>query len=112
MRDLTILQIAKHPQPHPELPTGGADQLCDKVYSPTWEQLGFLFSLLYKEPAKRASRRMATGTVEQAAILRDPRSSALLRLYVPFLAEATHPRCGCEGYPDRPGRASSKEGES
>src|SRR5687768_13403439 len=27
-------------------------------------------------------------------------------------AEATHPRCECEGYPDRPGRASRKEGES
>src|SRR5260370_35510785 len=35
-----------------------------------------------------------------------------LRPYVPFLGEATHPRCGCEGYPDWPGRASSKEGES
>src|SRR5882762_5507014 len=27
-------------------------------------------------------------------------------------AEATHPRCECEGYLDRPGRASRKEGES
>src|SRR5262249_16103752 len=27
----------------------------------------------------------------------------------PSLEEATHPRCCCEGYPDRPGRASSKE---
>jgi hypothetical protein len=35
-----------------------------------------------------------------------------LRLYVPSLEEATHPRCDCEGYPDWPGRASSKEGES
>ena len=26
--------------------------------------------------------------------------------------EATHPRCGVEGCPDRPGRASRKEGES
>src|SRR3979490_649212 len=26
--------------------------------------------------------------------------------------EATHPRCECEGCPDRPGRASRKEGES
>jgi hypothetical protein len=26
--------------------------------------------------------------------------------------EATHPRCSVEGYPDRPGRASYKEGES
>jgi hypothetical protein len=34
------------------------------------------------------------------------------RLYVPSPEEATHPRCGCEGYPDWPGRASSKEGES
>jgi hypothetical protein len=34
------------------------------------------------------------------------------RPYVPSRQEATHPRCGCEGYPDRPGRASSKEGES
>jgi hypothetical protein len=30
----------------------------------------------------------------------------------PSLEEATHPRCCGEGYPDRPGRASSKEGES
>ncbi len=30
----------------------------------------------------------------------------------PSREEATHPRCRCEGYPDRPGRASSKEGES
>jgi hypothetical protein len=30
----------------------------------------------------------------------------------PSLNEATRPRCDCEGYPDRPGRASSKEGES
>jgi hypothetical protein len=29
-------------------PPAGADQLRDKVYSPTWEQLGFLFSLLYE----------------------------------------------------------------
>jgi hypothetical protein len=35
-----------------------------------------------------------------------------IRLYVPSLEEATHPRCDCEGYPDWPGRASSKEGES
>jgi len=35
-----------------------------------------------------------------------------VRLYVPSLEEATHPRCDCEGYPDWPGRASSKEGES
>ena len=34
------------------------------------------------------------------------------RPYVPSRQEATHPRCGCEGYPDRPGRASSNEGES
>jgi len=34
------------------------------------------------------------------------------RLYVPSLGEATHPRCDHEGYPDWPGRASSKEGES
>src|SRR6266851_2465601 len=39
-------------------------------------------------------------------------AAMLLRPYVPSLAGATHPRCGCEGYPDRPGRASSKEGES
>ena len=39
-------------------------------------------------------------------------AATLLRLYVPFLEEATHPQCGCEGYPDWPGRASSKEGES
>jgi methionine-rich copper-binding protein CopC len=50
MRNLTILEAAKHLQPHPE------------------------------EPAKRASRRMATDTVEQAAILRDARKSALLRM--------------------------------
>ena len=30
----------------------------------------------------------------------------------PFLKEATHPRCYGEGYPDWPGRASNKEGES
>jgi hypothetical protein len=30
----------------------------------------------------------------------------------PCPQEATHPRCSCEGYPDRPGRASGKEGES
>jgi copper resistance protein C len=50
MCDPAILQAAKHLQPHPE------------------------------EPAKRASRRMPTGTVEQAAILRDARKSALLRM--------------------------------
>jgi copper resistance protein C len=56
MRNLAILEAAKHLQPHPE------------------------------EPAKRASRRMATGTVEQAAILRDARilhqglRGALLRM--------------------------------
>jgi len=41
-----------------------------------------------------------------------PLSLQCLRLYVPSLEEATHPRCDCEGYPDWPGRASSKEGES
>ena len=34
------------------------------------------------------------------------------RLYVPSTNEATHPRCCDEGYPDGPGRASNKEGES
>jgi hypothetical protein len=29
-----------------------------------------------------------------------PTFGRLLRLYVPFLAEATHPRCGFEGYPE------------
>jgi len=29
-----------------------------------------------------------------------------------FPEEATHPRCYGEGYPDWPGRASNKEGES
>jgi hypothetical protein len=29
-----------------------------------------------------------------------------------FPKEATHPRCYGEGYPDEPGRASNKEGES
>src|SRR5712672_1465431 len=43
---------------------------------------------------------------------REPVARMERRPYVPFLDEATHPRCGCEGYPDRPGRASSKEGES
>jgi hypothetical protein len=33
------------------------------------------------------------------------------RPYVPSNGEATHPRCEYEGYPDGPGRASSKEGE-
>src|SRR4029450_12772865 len=48
-----------------------------------------------------------------AAILRDALASlGLLRLYVPSLGEATRPRCYREGYPDRPGRASNKEGES
>src|ERR1700719_2225936 len=32
------------------------------------------------------------------------------RPYVPFPAEATHPRCDCEGCPDRPGRASTQGG--
>src|ERR1700726_4701600 len=32
------------------------------------------------------------------------------RPYVPFPAEATHPRCDCEGCPDRPGRASMQGG--
>src|SRR6202040_4082765 len=30
----------------------------------------------------------------------------------PSTNEATHPQCCDEGYPDRPGRASNKEGES
>ena len=32
------------------------------------------------------------------------------RPYVPFLEEATHPRCYGEGYPDWPGRASKQGG--
>jgi hypothetical protein len=43
---------------------------------------------------------------------RDELTEQNCRPYVPSLEEATHPRCGCEGCPDRPGRASSKEGES
>ena len=36
-----------------------------------------------------------------------------LRPYVPFLEEATHPRCYGEGYPDRPrAEPQNKEGES
>src|SRR6266853_754362 len=34
----------------------------------------------------------------------------LSRPYVPFLVEATHPRCASEGCPDRPGRASTQGG--
>src|SRR5262249_33764365 len=34
----------------------------------------------------------------------------LLRLYVPFLAEATHPRCGCEGYPEWAGQSLKQGG--
>ena len=30
----------------------------------------------------------------------------------PSPQEATHPQCCCEGYPDGPGRASNKAGES
>jgi hypothetical protein len=36
----------------------------------------------------------------------------LLDCMSPSTNEATHPRCSVEGYPDRPGRASYKEGES
>src|SRR5215471_13208953 len=39
-------------------------------------------------------------------------ASAIPQTVCPSLEEATHPRCCGEGYPDRPGRASSKEGES
>jgi len=62
-------------------------------------------------PSLNGSRRIAA---RNYCALRWARSGAamLLRLYVPFLEEATHPQCGCEGYPDWPGRASSKEGES
>src|SRR5439155_7262314 len=41
-----------------------------------------------------------------------PAFGGLLRPYDPLRSGATHPRCGCEGYPDGPGRASRKEGES
>src|SRR6266404_6339363 len=34
----------------------------------------------------------------------------LLRLYVPSLAEATHPRCGCEGYPEWAGQSLKQGG--
>jgi hypothetical protein len=60
------------------LPTGGAGQLRDKVYSPTRGQFGFLFSLSYKEAAllARPSRRMAASTNSPVAVLRDARASA------------------------------------
>jgi hypothetical protein len=38
------------------------------------------------------------------------KDAALLRLYVPFLAEATHPRCGCEGYPEWAGQSLKQGG--
>ena len=42
---------------------------------------------------------------------RRPREErGLLRLYVPFLAEATHPRCGCEGYPEWAGQSLKQGG--
>jgi hypothetical protein len=41
-----------------------------------------------------------------------PAWATAARLYVPSTNEATHPRCCDEGYPDGPGRASNKEGES
>ena len=45
---------------------------------------------------------------------RDARVARSSNPRTPAFAErrATHPRCECEGCPDRPGRASSKEGES
>src|SRR5262249_4855764 len=38
-------------------------------------------------------------------------TAAIPQTVCPSLEEATHPRCCGEGYPDRPGRASSKEGD-
>jgi hypothetical protein len=57
-----------------------------------------------------------TGTVSNAGvrIARLPASHAagVSQTVCPSPEEATHPRCDGEGYPDRPGRASNKEGES
>src|SRR5258706_14198301 len=42
---------------------------------------------------------------------RRPREErGLLRLYVPSLAEATHPRCGSEGYPEWAGQSLKQGG--
>src|SRR5450631_2611029 len=40
------------------------------------------------------------------------RHDGIIRPYVPFHVKGTCPRCDDEGCPDRPGRASHKEGES
>ena len=44
------------------------------------------------------THRSAAGPAQNAR--RPFRAAMLLRLYVPSLEEATHPRCGCEGYPE------------
>jgi hypothetical protein len=44
-----------------------------------------------------------------AIVLAAPQKSS--KTVCPSTNEATHPRCCDEGYPDRPGRASNKEGE-
>jgi len=60
-------------------------------------------------PVQAGSQHIELTGISQWEVCWGPQD---LRLYVPSLEEATHPRCDCEGYPDWPGRASSKEGES
>src|SRR5450755_4281143 len=56
--------------------------------------------------------RCAPNAVDDGTDHHADRSSERFRPYVPFHVKATRPRCDDEGCPDRPGRASHKEGES
>ena len=63
----------------------------------------------------RGARGERDGDLRRIVTLRRSAHSSCAeprRPYVPSIEEATRPRCECEGCPDRPGRASSKEGES
>jgi hypothetical protein len=49
-------------------------------------------------------RNVALACASQRSCFAEPAvlvsAATLLRLYVPSVEEATHPRCGCEGYPE------------
>jgi hypothetical protein len=57
-----------------------------------------------------ASMRFAHAQDAGQAAQRPPRLPGSLRLYVPSLEEATHPRCAYEGYSDVAGQSLKQGG--
>jgi hypothetical protein len=66
----------------------------------------------FSKPPLQTRTRLCRLSNRSLSARRIPAGKRRGQTVCPFPKEATHPRCCGEGYPDWPGRASNKEGES